>query len=431
MDLILLLFLILLNGLFAMSEIAVISARSARLQKLANDGVPGAKSALQLKNEPSSFLSTVQVGITMVGICSGTIGETALADPLAGWLSGIPTLAPYARILALVVVVMGLTYVSVVVGELVPKRMGLLAPEKIAALIALPMKFLARISTPLVWFFSSSSNLLLRLIDRHPSNEPPVTNSEIRLLMKQGAEAGVFHENEQTLVANVLRLDEQSLRAIMTPRKEIYTLDLNMADGEIRTRLADCRYSRIVVCRGGLKNILGLLRAADLLKAALVCGPLEIESLLHPPLYMWEGVNTAQVIENFRKTNLQCALIVDEYGEMQGLVTLTDILEAIVGNFTSVRDPADDDVVSRQDGSWLVDGSTPIEHFKKELHIKTVFPGERKNAYVTVGGLVIHCLGRIPTEAETFTKGGYRFEVVDMDDNRVDKVLVIREIEQI
>lgn len=428
MDLVLLFFLILLNGIFAMSEIAVISARTARLQKLANEGAPGAKSALQLKNEPSSFLSTVQVGITMVGICSGTIGETALADPLTDWLIGIPFFAPYARGLALVVVVMALTYVSVVVGELVPKRMGLLAPEKIASLIALPMKILARITQPLVWFFSSSSNVLLHLIDRNPTNEPPVTNSEIKLLMKQGAEAGVFHENEQTLVANVLRLDEQSLRAIMTPRKEIYTIDLNMSEAELRTWLADCRYSRIVVCRGGLKNILGLLRTADLLKAALVCGPLEIEALLHPPLYMWEGVNTAQVIENFRKSNLQCALIVDEYGEMQGLVTLTDILEAIVGNFSSARDPADDDVIIRQDGSWLVDGSTPIEHFKKELHIKTNFPGELKNAYVTVGGLVIHCLGRIPTEAESFTESGYRFEVVDMDDNRVDKVLVVKDI---
>jgi len=293
MEIVLLLFLVLLNGLFAMSEIAVISSRNTRLQKLASEGNPGARLALQLKNEPTPFLSTVQVGITMVGILSGAIGQTALVDPLATWLKNFSPIAPYSRGVAITFVIMGLTYFSVVVGELVPKRMGLLGPEKIAAIIALPMKFLAHTVKPLVWLLSSSSNILLCLLNKNPKREPPITNSEIKLLMEQGTQAGVFHKSEQTLVANVLRLDEQCLRAIMTPRKEIYALDISKPDAEIRNSIAECSYSRILVCRCGLKNILGLLRPADLLKAALACEPLQIEQLLHQPLFVWEGVTTA------------------------------------------------------------------------------------------------------------------------------------------
>lgn len=424
MDIVLLLLLILLNGIFAMSEIALISSRSARLQKLANDGSSGAKSALKLKNDPSFFLSTVQVGITMVGILSGTIGETALADPLTVWLAGFSPLAPYARTMAIAIVVIALTYFSVVVGELVPKRMGLLAPEKTASIIALPMKYLAIAAKPLVWFLSASSNVLLRMINRNPTKEPPVTNAEIRSLMKLGAEAGVFHESEQILVANVLRLDEQSIRAIMTPRQDIYLIDLDKPEEEVRRRLVESPYSRIVVCRGGLDHILGLLRSADLLKVALACEPLEIETILHPPLFLWEVVTTTQLIENFHKANLQCALIVDEYGELQGLVTLTDLLAAIVGQLPSLAGREGKDISKRQDGSWLVAGSASLERLKMELKIGEKFEGEKNHDYVTVGGLVIHLMGRIPAETDTVDEQGYRFEVVDMDGNRVDKVLV-------
>ena len=422
MEIIFLLLLILLNGLFAMSEIALVSSRSARLEKLANEGNLGASSALQLKKQPSMFLSTLQVGITMVGILSGAIGETALAEPLTEWLSGFPALAPYARILAMAAVVAGLTYLSVVVGELVPKRLGLIAPERAASVIAPLMKGLAAAAKPLVMFLSASCDFLLRLVHRQPPQEPPISNAEIGFLMKQGAEAGVFHESEQTLVANVLRLDERSIRSIMTPRQDIFTIDLEKPEEEIRRRLAECPYSRVVVCRRGLEEILGLLRTADLLKACLAGGPLTIEKTLHPPLFLWEGVTATHLIESFRKANLQSALIVDEYGELQGLVTLTDVLEAIVGSLPSGQ--AENDIVTRPDGSWLVAGSMSVDHLKTELEIGGSLPGEKENAYVTVGGLVIHLLGRIPTEADVVEEQGYRFEVVDMDGNRVDKVLV-------
>ena len=424
MDLLLLLLLILLNGILAMSEIAVVSSRKSRLQKLADDGSPGAQSALALSNEPSGFLSTVQVGITTVGILSGAIGESALADPLTDWLSGFVVLESYARGLALTLVVVGLTYFSVVVGELVPKRLGLLAPETIAALIATPMNVLARMTRPLVWLLSSSSSLLLQLLGARHRGDPPVTDDEINVLMEQGAEAGVFHESEQVIVSNVLRLDEQRIGAIMTHRNDIYVLDLDEPEDVIRTCLAESPFTRIVVCRDGLDHIVGILRTADLLKLALAGEKLNVERFLRPALYVPEGVSTTHLLESFRKAHQQCALIVDEYGELQGLVTLTDVLTSIVGELPSSDTDEEQDIVERADGSWLVDGGVAIERLKLVLKIEDDLPGEDENAFNTLGGLVMYVLGRIPAVTDQFDAAGYRFEVVDMDKNRVDKMLL-------
>ena len=424
MDIFLLLLLILLNGVLAMSEIADVSSRKSRLQKLADDGSPGAKSALELSNEPSGFLSTVQVGITTVGILSGAIGENALADPLTNWLSGYSLLEPYARGFSLTLVVIGLTYFSVVVGELVPKRLGLLAPETIAALIATPMNVLARVTRPLVWLLSSSSSLLLRLLGARHRGDPPVTDDEINVLMEQGAEAGVFHESEQAIVSNVLRLDEQRIAAIMTHRNDIYVLDLDEPEDVIRTNLAESPFTRIVVCRDGLDHIIGILRTADLLKLALAGEKLDIERFLRPALYVPEGVSTTHLLESFRKARQQCALIVDEYGELQGLVTLTDVLTSIVGELPSSDTAEEQDIVERTDGSWLVDGGVAIERLKQVLKIEDDLPGEDENAFNTLGGLVMYVLGRIPAVTDQFDAAGYCFEVVDMDKNRVDKMLI-------
>lgn len=429
MDIFLLLLLILLNGILAMSEIAVVSSRKSRLQKLADDGSPGAKTALDLSNEPSGFLSTVQVGITTVGILSGAIGENALADPLTQWLSGFSLLEPYARGFALTLVVVGLTYFSVVVGELVPKRLGLLAPESIAALIATPMNVLARVARPLVWLLSSSSSLLLQVIGARHRGDPPVTDDEINVLMEQGAEAGVFHESEQAIVSNVLRLDEQRIAAIMTHRNDIYVLDLDEPEEVIRTGLAESPFTRIVVCRDGLDHIIGILRTADLLKLALAGEKLDIERFLRPALYVPEGVSTTHLLESFRKARQQCALIVDEYGELQGLVTLTDVLTSIVGELPSSDTAEELDIVERADGSWLVDGGIAIERLKQVLKIEDDLPGEDENAFNTLGGLVMYVLGRIPAVTDQFEVAGYRFEVVDMDKNRVDKMLLTRLME--
>ncbi len=424
MEIMLLLFLILLNGVFSMAEIAVISSRKARLQQLVDAKIKGAQSALALNSKPSNFLSTIQVGITSVGILSGAIGETALADPLTTWLADIPLIETYARSIALTTVVVSLTYVSVVIGELVPKQLGLLAPEKLASTIARPMNVLTRLTHPVVWLLSVSSDLIMRLLGAVRKMEPPVTNEEIKVLMGQGAKAGVFHQSEQAIVANVLRLDEQHIRAIMTPRNEIYLLDLEYSEADIRKRIAESLYTRIVVCRDGLENIIGILRTQDILKNVLSDQPLEVEKFLRKPLYVPEGVTTTHLLESFRKARQQCALIVDEYGELQGMVTLTDVLISIVGEIPTSDISAEQDVVRREDGSWLIDGSVTLERLKSVLEITELLPGGDSKTFNTLGGLVMQMLDRIPRVNDQFQIDGVRFEVMDMDKNRVDKVLV-------
>lgn len=426
MEIALLLFLILLNGVFAMSEIAVVSSRKARLQRLADDGSPGAQSALALHADPSTFLSTIQVGITSIAILSGAIGEAALAAPLAVWLAQFTLIETYASGIALTIVVLGLTYFSVVVGELVPKRLGLLAPEGTASLIARPMNILSRLTRPVVWLLSASSSVLLRLIGARRKVEPPVTDEEINVLMGQGAEAGVFHQSEQEIVSNVLRLDEQRLGAIMTHRTDIYLIDLDDPEDEIRSLIAESPYERIVVCRDGLDHVAGILRTSDLLKPALAGDPLDIEAALRPPLYVPDSVRTTQLLESFRKARMQFALIVDEYGDLEGLVTLTDVLTSIVGDLPSYDSPDEQDVVEREDGSWLVDGSVTIERLKSVLEFDDDLPGEEENAFNTLGGFVMHMLGHIPAVADHFEWEDWRFEVMDMDRNRVDKMLIGR-----
>jgi putative hemolysin len=425
MDLLLLLLLILLNAVFAMSEMAVVSARKARLQRMADDGVPGASAAVGLNDDPSAFLSTIQVGITMVGVLSGAIGEGLLVVPLAEWLSVFPGLQHYARPVAVTLVVTGITYLSVVIGELVPKRLALLAPERIASVVARPMIWLAGAARPLVWLLSSSSNLILRLFGARRSDEPPVTDDEIKVLMEQGAEAGVFHESEQAIVSNVLRLDEQRVGAIMTPRMDIFSVDLDDDEDQTRQLLARSPHSRLVVCRGGLEHILGVLKVGDLLRPALAGEPLNVEAVLTPALYVPETITTTQLLENFRRERVQLALIVDEYGDLQGLVSVTDVLTSIVGELPAHDMPSDPGVVQRTDGSWLIDGSVGLERIQALLDM-TDLPDDVAHNFHTVGGFAMYRLGRIPVVADQFEAAGYRFEVVDMDRNRVDKLLVSR-----
>ena len=421
MDVLLLLLLILLNAVFAMSEMAVVSSRKARLQRMADDGFPGAKSAMALNEEPSAFLSTVQVGITTIGILSGVVGEGLLASSIAEWLSQFAWIAPYAKGFSVAVVVAIITYLSVVIGELVPKRLALLAPERIASVVARPMVWLAGISRPLVLALSSSSNLLLRLLGARRTDEPPVTDDEIKVLMEQGAEAGVFHESEQAIVSNVLRLDDQRIGAIMTPRMDIHAIDLDEGEQEIRAKIAESPHSRVVVCRGGLEHILGVLKIGDLLKPALRGEALDVERALTPPLFVPETISTQQLLESFRKERVQFGLVVDEYGDLQGLVSLTDVLTSIVGDLPEPDDSADTDMVRREDGSWLVDGSVGIERMKAGLEIDEL-PAEDERGFHTVGGFAMHRLGRIPTGADHFEAAGFRFGVGDMGRNRAAKV---------
>lgn len=418
-------FLILLNAVFAMSEIAVVSSRKARLQRLVDEKRPGAEAALALHSAPSNFLSTIQVGITTVGVLAGALGETALVDPLTEHLAQFPLITPYAHGVALALVVTGITYVSVVVGELVPKRLGLLKPETIAALIAQPMNILSRVARPVVWLLSASSDLILSVLRLNTGDEPPVTDAEIEVLMEQGAEAGVFHESEQEIVANVLRLDEQRVVAIMTPRKDLEYLDLDDPADTLRQQVAHAQHHRVIVCRGGLDQVVGVLLVSELLKPALEGRALGLEAAVRQPLYVPDSVTTTQLIEQFRKARSEYALIVDEYGALQGLVTLTDVLQSIVGEIPDEGEPEARDAVQREDGSWLIDGAISIERFLSLLELDAL-PGEDDGGYHTLAGFVLHALGRIPKVTETFESAGLRFEVIDMDGHRVDKLLVAR-----
>jgi putative hemolysin len=427
MDILLIVFLILLNGLFSMAEMAVISSRKSRLQNLVDEGRLGADAALKLHLEPSRFLSTIQIGITSVGILSGAIGELVFSDPLAAWLKDIPVLAPYAGGIAMTITVVGLTYFSVVIGELIPKQLALWAPEWIASIISRPMIFLSRVTHPLVVLLSGSSALILRMAGIRRKDEPPVTDNEIYVMMEEGARAGVFHKSELGIVSNVLRLDVQRINTIMTPRPDMVVIDLDDGEDVVRLSLMESTFSRLIVCRGGLDNIVGVLKASELLRKAAPGLPIsiaDIESAMRPPLFVPESATTTQLLENFRQARFQFALIVDEYGDVQGLVTLTDVLAAIVGAHNVPEAHEDGEIVKRDDGSWLVEGAISVEKLRLALDAIEIWPDDEEKSFNTLGGYIMSTLGHVPKAAEHFEAYGFRFEVMDMDGNRVDKVLV-------
>lgn len=430
MDIALILILILINGVFSMAEMALVSSGKARLQKLADEQRAGAQTALKLHHEPSRFLSTIQVGITSVGILSGALGEEVLTKPLKIRLEEVPALSPYAESLALGATVILITYFSVVVGELVPKRLALLRPEGIALVMARPMAGLALVAAPLVWLLSASSNLLLRLMGAPKPRQATVTNEEIKILMDVGSKAGVFHAQEGLLVSNVLRLDEQRVGAIMTPRQDMFVIDLDR-EQDVKRMIAACPYARAVVCRGGVENVLGILHLSDLSKALMEGEELNVESVLRPPLYIPDALTIPHLLEFFKEKHGNLALIVNEYGELEGLVTLSDVLKAIVGDLPRFETPFEPDAVQRADGSWLVDGRVSIGRLKSLIGITGPFPGESAMAFNTLGGFILFTLEKIPRVADNFVYDGWYFEVIDIDGTRIDKVLVAKKDAQI
>ncbi|WP_024297046.1 hemolysin family protein [Methylomicrobium lacus] len=420
----LLFLLILLNGIFSLSEMSVVSSTRARLQKLIAEKRLGAKAALKLHEEPTRFLSTVQVGITTVGILSGAFGEEVLRAPLYQAIAQIPWLAPYAETLALVLTVTFITYFSVVLGELIPKRLALQNPERIAARIAKPMQGLALLVSPLVWLLSASSHLLLRLFRLNRVKENSVSDEEIRLLIEMGSESGIFHASESQLVDNVMKLDEVRVGAIMVPRQDIFVVDSLEAADTLRRKIEDCPYTQIVVCRGGFEQVLGILHCGDLLKKTLGKPEFNIEQGLRPPLYVQESMLLIHLLEHFREAGADLALIVNEYGDIEGLVTLMDVFTAIVGKFPRLSSKSAFEVVQRADGSWLVDGGLPISQLKSAIGMSGQFPGESAHAYNTVAGMILHNFERLPQLADSCEIEDWKFEIVDLDGSRIDKILV-------
>jgi putative hemolysin len=416
-EFIILLLLILLNGVLAMSEAAVIASRRARLQQLVEEGSSGAKAALVLLDDPNRFLSTVQIGITLVGILSGAFGGATLGDTIAAQLATIPALAPYSQTLSIALIVAVTTYLSLIIGELVPKRLALQNPEQIAAMVALPMRTLSRVTSPLVSLLSVSTNGVLKLIGVADDEQPPVSEEEIKLMMMEGISAGVFEKAEHDMVEGIFKLGDRRVRTIMTPRTEIDWIDIEDSVEEMHRRLLESKHSRFPVAKGGLDDILGVVYAKDLLARSLRGESFDLQAVIREPLFVPEAMPAGNLLELFRARNMQIALVIGEYGDIQGLVSIHDLLEEIVGD---IEEPS---AVQRGDGSWLLDGMIATDEFKDILDIDDELPGEAED-FDTLGGFVMSQLGRIPTAADHFQWQALRFEVMDMDGNRVDKVLV-------
>ena len=416
--------LILGNAVFAISEMAVITARKSRLQDWVKNGNSRARAALELTQAPNQLLSSVQIGITLIGILTGTFAGRGAAEWMAEYIVALPIIGPYHQEIGLGLVVIIITYFSLVIGELVPKRLAMRHPESIATWVAVPLRWFAWLSTPMVHLLSISTDLICRLFGQTPSQEPLVTEEEIKDLVQQGARAGIFQEEAEDMVQAVLHLGDKTARSLMTPRTQIAWLDLESSMEQIRAKIGASGRSRFPVAAGSLDKVSGIVQAKDLLALALANKPIDLNTLMQEPLFVPRTISALELLESFKQTNKHIALVVDEYGGIEGLLTHHDILQAIAGDIPIGEKPADPKAVKRHDGSWLLDGMLSIEEFKEIFHVETL-PGEKRDAYQTLGGFVFTQMGRVPAVAEFFEWRGLRFEIVDMDGKRIDKVLVM------
>ncbi len=416
-EILILVVLLLLNGIFVMSEMAVVSSRKARLQQQANQGDKRAGKALDLAQQPNNFLSTVQIGITLVGILLGAVGGRAFSEPLAAALRNWPPLAGYAASLAFGIVVVVITTLSLLVGELIPKRLALHSPERVSAAIAGPMIFISKVFTPLVWLLGKITGFAIQAMGIKPSTEPPVTEEEIQLMIDQGTEAGVIEEAEQEMVEGIFSLSDSRVYSLMTPRTEITWLDIQDPPDDIRKKITESPYSRFPVCQDSLDQVLGIVKARDLLSPhSLSSEGFKLKDRLRPAFYIPETMLASRALEIFKEKNAELMLVIDEFGSLQGLLTLNDLVEEIVGDIE-----AEAQATQRQDGSWLLDGLLPVDDFKEIFHVDKL---PHESEYESLSGFVMMSLGRVPQAADHFEWNGLRFEVVDMDGRRVDKVLV-------
>jgi putative hemolysin len=419
-EVILILVLLIANGVFAMSEMAIVSARKTRLQQRAEGGDAGARSALELVGHPNRFLSTVQIGITLIGILAGAYGGATIAEQIGLSLAGVPRIAPYSQPIGLAIVVISITYLSLVIGELVPKRIALTHPERIAAAVARPMHLLSIAATPLVKVLSLSTDGILRLLRVRKSDDASVTEDDISALIEQATVAGILAEEEQDLVQRIFALGDRRVDAVMTPRRKIIWLDLRDALERNRGKMIEHRYSRFPVCEGGIDHIVGMVDVRELWSNELAGNALDLRANLTKPLFVPETMPALRLLELFRESRVHLALVVDEYGGTHGLVSLNDVLEEITGDLMTQRELR---VKQREDGSWLVDASISMEEFWSGLGLEER-RADLEHAYITLGGFVLDVLGRLPSEGESFEALGLRFEIVDMDRRRIDKLLV-------
>jgi putative hemolysin len=416
--------LVLLNGAFAMSELAIVSSRRSRLVALQRRGSAGAEAALALADDPQRFLPTVQVGITLVGIVAGAFGGARLATTLGGVLNAIPFIAPYGTEIAFGLVVIAITYLSLILGELVPKQVALRNPERVAVVVARPLSALSRFSSPIVWVLGKSSAVVLRLFGPAHPGEQSVTEEEVKAVVAEGAEAGALETEERHMIERVLRLADKPVRALMTPRNDLAWLDRSDPPQDIAARLRASHVTRFVVADGRVDNVVGVVAAKDLLDQMLEGAPMSIAAALRQPLVLPDTLTALDALERLRGDPLGMALVMDEYGSFEGVVTASDLLEAIVGDLGPAEEVTDGVAVERADGSLLLDGSMPSDELRARLDLPEL-PGA--GTYHTVAGLMLALLKRVPKEGDRIVWAGWRFEIVDMDGRRVDKVLAMRE----
>lgn len=429
MDILIILGLILINGVFAMSEIAIVTSKRIRLQKLSENGSRGAKAALDLSDNPSRFLSTIQVGITLIGIFNGAFGEASLVEQLTPEIALVPILSIYAREIALGIVVVGITFGSLILGELVPKRIAMQYPEAVASIVAAPMLWLSRLMGPFVKILTGTTEFILRLLGMHHKKDDAVTEEEIAGMFREGTDAGLFEKTEHDIVSRALRLDDQRVAALMTPRLDVHFIDLEDTIETNLAKIADSAYNRFPVCRGNISHIIGIVHAGSLFEQLIrgkAITALDIEGATRPPLFVPETISAMQLLETLKKNRAELALVIDEYGEIEGVVTLSDVLGALVGDVSVIDEHHEVDGVRRDDGSWLIDGGVSFDRFRELLETDVRFPEEASGTYHTLAGFVMTFLGHIPKMSEAFEWEGYRIEVVDMDRNRIDRLLITK-----
>jgi putative hemolysin len=425
-EILILCLLLLANGVLAMAEIAVVSASKARLRGLAAKGDLQARAALAMAEEPTRFLSTVQVGITLVGLAAGAFGGRTIAENIAAGLAEFPRVSPYAEGIAVTIVVVGITLASVVLGELVPKRLGLHNPERMAMVLARPIGVLTRVVSPLADVLAGVTNRLLRLVGIGQPKEAPVTDEEVGFLMAQGVDAGTFHQAESDMVAGVLALDQLPVTALMTPRPKIVFLNLDDSEEINWRKIVTSGHSYFPVYQTNRDQIVGMVPVKALWAHAAIGLPTTLKNLLLPPLLVPDTLTAIQLLEQFKKSSKHIAIITDEFGAVQGLVTLIDVLEAIVGDLPERGQRNQPEAKRRDDGSWLIDATLATSELKTLLGLTIELPHEDAAEFQTLGGFVVTQFGRIPSAGEHFDWAGWRFEVVDMDRRRVDKVLVAK-----
>ncbi|MGI8420257.1 MAG: hemolysin family protein [Candidatus Levyibacteriota bacterium] len=425
MEILIILLLIVVNGMFAMAEAAIIASRKHKLQKQAQEGNENAKKALDLAENPNRFLSTTQVGITLIGIFAGAFGGATIAHALQMWLVKISLLSPYSDALSLAIVVIIITYLSLIIGELVPKRIALSNPEKIASFMAPSMETFSRFTIPIISLLSVSTDFVLKLLRIKIIDESGVSEDEVKMLIREGTKAGIFEQTEKNIVERTFRLSDRQVNSLMRSRKQIIWLELDSSLATIQKKLLTTTHSYYPVCTGTLDKVIGIVRTEDALKDFLEDGKMNLQKSLHKPLFIPSTTPALKILELFKKSGIHLALIIDEYGMIEGLISLTDILEAIVGDIPAASEIEEKEIIKRDSKSWLIDGLISTDEFKDYFQIKKL-PDERSGNYHTLGGFVMSRLDRIPISGDRVEYDDYIYEIVDMDENRVSKVLLTK-----